>query len=325
MERIQRRFEKESPGPGPLRHYLIVAPHNTLAEHGNRDFDSSRHLPPEIPPVEEAVSFGGGAFTAPESSVENDRPQQSWCSVFFGAESTFERFGSIAEDAGRLIGDLARMKLPIVSERVILSGLPYNARNMEGGMIFGKAACSQKAVDRWMLMVHELGWNSVRGSPLALARHVWAGTGVMAYWSDDDLEELLQAWPGGALYSTRLRDENPIPPMRFYSVIEQDVFAASAAAIDRLLEIVSDSGVTPGADSVPVVEPKTVPAKRILTDGQRAVWEALHGQALIAKQLAKKLDTSEDVIRRHVKELRRSGYAVETRRGLGYYRLDAPP
>lgn len=67
--------------------------------------------------------------------------------------------------------------------------------------------------------------------------------------------------------------------------------------------------------------------KRVMTDGQKRLWDALHRKALTGKELAgqKVLDTSEDTVRHCVKGLRQAGYEIENRAGRGYYRPDAPP
>lgn len=62
-----------------------------------------------------------------------------------------------------------------------------------------------------------------------------------------------------------------------------------------------------------------------LPDGARAVWEALAGKVLSAKQLAQQLDSNEHAVRKQITALNRLGRAVQNRRGAGYFRPDAPP
>ncbi len=70
-----------------------------------------------------------------------------------------------------------------------------------------------------------------------------------------------------------------------------------------------------------------VESKRIMTDGQKRLWDALHDRALAGKELAaeSELDSSEETIRQWVSELRKAGYEIGHRPGRGYFRPDAPP
>lgn len=70
-----------------------------------------------------------------------------------------------------------------------------------------------------------------------------------------------------------------------------------------------------------------VGSKRVMTDGQKRLWDALDGRALAGKELAaeSELDTSPETVRQWVSELRKAGYKIGTRPGRGYFRPDAPP
>ncbi len=70
---------------------------------------------------------------------------------------------------------------------------------------------------------------------------------------------------------------------------------------------------------------KTAAARRPMTDGQKRLWDALEGQVLSAKELARELDSSEDTVRQWVRELRAARYSIDRRSGRGYFRPDAPP
>ncbi|MBL8874166.1 MAG: hypothetical protein JNM86_00040 [Phycisphaerae bacterium] len=67
---------------------------------------------------------------------------------------------------------------------------------------------------------------------------------------------------------------------------------------------------------------------RPLTDRQLEIWDLLHGRALDAKQIAEKLGSgiTADSVRQTMMELRKARpNCIKSRRGRGYYRLDAPP
>lgn len=65
----------------------------------------------------------------------------------------------------------------------------------------------------------------------------------------------------------------------------------------------------------------------LLTDQQKCIWELLDGQALSAKEIAKRpgCPASEESVRRQIKKMRRNGYDIQNIRSRGYYRKDAPP
>ena len=71
--------------------------------------------------------------------------------------------------------------------------------------------------------------------------------------------------------------------------------------------------------------PSDAEGRPLMTDGEKAGWDALRGTALTAKEVARKLDTSEQTIKEHAQELRRKGYNVKNQSGRGYFRPDAPP
>ena len=65
----------------------------------------------------------------------------------------------------------------------------------------------------------------------------------------------------------------------------------------------------------------------LLTDQQKCIWELLDGQALSAKEIAKRpgCPASEESVRRQIKKMRRNGYDILNNRSRGYYREDALP
>ncbi len=66
----------------------------------------------------------------------------------------------------------------------------------------------------------------------------------------------------------------------------------------------------------------------LLTPALQEVWDLLARTILTAKELAAKVaaaPVSEDSIRKRIAAIRRFGRVVKNRRGLGYYRSDAPP
>ena len=67
--------------------------------------------------------------------------------------------------------------------------------------------------------------------------------------------------------------------------------------------------------------------KRLMTKGQKGLWDALAGHVMDAKELAAEemLNTSENVIRQWVGDLKAAGYNIDHRSGRGYFRPDAPP
>lgn len=62
-----------------------------------------------------------------------------------------------------------------------------------------------------------------------------------------------------------------------------------------------------------------------MTDGQKAVWDALRGSCKSAKELASDANTSAVTVRQHIMDLRRAGRKITLRSGRGYWRPDAPP
>lgn len=64
-----------------------------------------------------------------------------------------------------------------------------------------------------------------------------------------------------------------------------------------------------------------------LTDRQKRIWELLDGQALVAKEIAKRLGCGvwPESVRREIAKMRLGGYRIRTVRGKGYVREDAPP
>lgn len=67
-----------------------------------------------------------------------------------------------------------------------------------------------------------------------------------------------------------------------------------------------------------------------MSGGQKQVWDLLENCALTGSELVKALkqrgvESSDGMVRQHIHNLKQTGFAVENRRGRGYYRLDAPP
>ncbi len=70
------------------------------------------------------------------------------------------------------------------------------------------------------------------------------------------------------------------------------------------------------------------PVPVLLTDSQMEVWNLLEGYAKTAKQMAVELKlgvTGECAIIKRIDAIRKAGLTVLNKRGLGYYRPDAPP
>lgn len=72
-----------------------------------------------------------------------------------------------------------------------------------------------------------------------------------------------------------------------------------------------------------------VPGRRApLSLAQQEVWDLLQGQALLAKEIARKVcgaHNAEDAIRKRIATIRNTGRNIANQRGHGYYRPDAPP
>ncbi len=73
--------------------------------------------------------------------------------------------------------------------------------------------------------------------------------------------------------------------------------------------------------------PKPVLIPKALADVEQQVFDALHGDALLAKDIAKRIGGSATVgtVHKTIYRIRKKGYSIEEIKGRGYYRLDAPP
>lgn len=244
FERLQRNFESLAPGAGELTHYLVVAPF-TMDRRKQWVFDGSLHVPPGLPPESELLGQHGGSFSAAKRLSDPPGGQQGWMGFFYGDGGAYRQFVAIAQQASQLIWQAsADDALPDLRQRLRVA-LPLNAEAVDRGMSFGNdKALAERASHRWMRLVHEIAWIGGIGSPIGWPRRVWAGEEVLPYWSDEDLAENLKTWCGGAGYSKRLCEENTVPPERYFSVSMQDLFSASAAAIDRILELTKPDGTS---------------------------------------------------------------------------------
>ena len=79
--------------------------------------------------------------------------------------------------------------------------------------------------------------------------------------------------------------------------------------------------------SVIKIKPAPYNPRVDLTDRQERIWELLDGHALVAKEIAKRLDCGAwpESVRREIAKMRLRGYRIRTVRGKGYVREDAPP
>jgi len=146
----------------------------------------------------------------------------------------------------------------------------------------------------------------------AAARRIQPG-----HFTDED------AWPRSVGMYCTFRDIGEKHPGAWNALDIKDVVDRLQADnfADELLRVLwaecpeecRDMGLPAPADRTP------------MTDGQKQVWDALDRRSLTGKEPSKKLDHTEDVIRQWVRELRSKGYDVPTKRGRGYYRVDAPP
>jgi hypothetical protein len=240
MERTQRLFEKGAPASGPLVHYLIVAPFTTDAL-SQQVFDGALHLPPRLPPEESLVGQSDGLFRPVGHDGSCFRLRQAWMGYFFGDKDAFSRFLAVAPLAATLMLQLGKGDTPRLTNLLKMPSLSLNALAINGGMIFETDAQQPvRLADRWMLFVHELAWNGVTGSPLSWTRRIWAGAHTLGYSDDHELPSLLNSSFGNESRTRQLREQNSVPPSRYFSVSGQDLFAASAAAIDRLLALVQE-------------------------------------------------------------------------------------
>ncbi len=107
------------------------------------------------------------------------------------------------------------------------------------------------------------------------------------------------------------------------------IIAIAAKRVTEKLELIKTRAERTGdGESVqPGKASFVVGSKRVMTDGQKRLWDALHERALTGKELAAEteLDSSEETIRQWVSELRKAEYEIDNRRGRGYFRPDAPP
>lgn len=160
-------------------------------------------------------------------------------------------------------------------------------------------------------MLHELGWLNQAGSPVRLVRFAWLGNEQLAYYDDDGLRASIRAMAGGAVLSKEFAERTTVPPQRWYSRIDNDLFATSAHGLDLLLPRVFQQPPPPQGERQ--------------TPGERDVWRALEGKFLTAKQIGSRLSKSEETVRKHVRDLNSKRWRIQHFSGDGYYRPDAPP
>lgn len=271
MERLQRAFERCSPGQGCLRHYLVVVPMKRQGD--GYGWPVEENLPPGCPPITSAIRVQYLSLL-PTRLGRTKEPRIGVVSLFYGDKEEYERFRVFAGQAGGLVLDLSRQQGPVLSEVLLLPECELNARApVQGAVLTNDGIQAEpQGVARWMLLLHELGWLSGRGTPLRLTRFVWAGQEQMPYSSDTDLAERFRIWCGAALYTNRLMEENPIPPLRYYSHVGADLFGASAHAIDRLFEVLEGNAPpNPPAFSEPTDLISQLRAAEILGVSERTI------------------------------------------------------
>lgn len=148
---------------------------------------------------------------------------------------------------------------------------------------------------------------------------VWGTTGEPKprYDYEHDLWDCLKILQGNALFEV-----DPDGSVRRVRAGALERMWNIAARLDSLSR---EYGDTPRAQVTRAVV-SSPPPRKPLTDGQQAVWQALKGRCLSAKELVLQgKASSDDGVRKLVSELRKAGRMIETRRGCGYYRPDAPP
>lgn len=137
------------------------------------------------------------------------------------------------------------------------------------------------------------------------------------------VESFPECFPPGSLHSITNLPTNLGGPSELYWW--QDHWKMQRRACHVMASLLRDYPC--GQVGKPEKASFVVGSKRVMTDGQQRLWNALDGRALTGKELASdsKLDTSEDTVRRWVSELRKAGYGIDHRRGRGYFRPDARP
>jgi biotin operon repressor len=114
------------------------------------------------------------------------------------------------------------------------------------------------------------------------------------------------------------------PVIHYRSVGENEANAPANAHGESKSDPPSGRGGIPTGADLEGVHPET----KLLTGRQQEVWDALNGRLLSDTELASPewLDTgSDEGIRQFIKGIRDKGYKIQTQRGRGYFRPDAPP
>ena len=105
-----------------------------------------------------------------------------------------------------------------------------------------------------------------------------------------------------------------------------DILRAAPAAYSSNVEYEAENTIAASLRDISQVMLADLGTKP--TPGEQKVWDMLAGRALNSRQLADHLDTNEDTVRHHIRDLRAKGYEIETigrGRSSRYIRPDAPP
>jgi len=232
MQRLQSEFDRQGRTVPTVDHWLVVLP---VTKHGSGiEIDIQTHLPPECPEPNSAIWSAVGTLCDEPAAGLTD---QAWCSLAFGERDSWDAFARLAADAGKLLLALSEVRRPYLTERLLLPGCPLCARARLAGASSSKSEVDRHLVNSWLLAMYELGWQAQPDSPLRLHRWVWSGKHQMQYRNDEDLDEMLRGFCGGAMYPKSLATDNPIPPRRYFGRLEMDLCRASVFAIDLLRRV----------------------------------------------------------------------------------------
>jgi hypothetical protein len=266
LERLQRRFEAAGETHGEL--CCIMAERPAARE-------STDELP-ALRPIDEASAVGFVPYLAPSATAGGRSREYR----LHGPTDACRAFVRLAREAGRLIPDC---RCTALADATL--ALP-----------------ERSAGERWLWALFDLAWSPEPGSPLRAVRSAWHGNVSIDFETLEVLRRALRiaTWQPDPLLPLLAKISSP--PDSFYSTLD-DVFAASCAAVDRLL--VAEALALPPDDDA---DRKSASRAR---RSNRTAADKLRDEGMIAAHLVDHPDATRDdvasaisIARAHVSQSR---------------------
>lgn len=305
IDRVRGRLSALAESPSGVSHWLLLHPDRGCgltefgAFYGSPEGGHREHMPPSFP-LNQVSTFQtlGTGYAAPNTD-DSTRTPLWWVTWYFGPADWLNPVIDVSAEAGLLLAEwLPERICPVqdIAKRSV--GLYRRAFPFGAG---GGREWRFENAQRFMMAVHEIGWQSVPGSGLQIPCRTWRdGQPEQPFWAFAGLTQY-RDMAGKLPTGMKGTDAELRVPKRLVSRIDTDLVGRCLAAIDLILQAAESPNASAGEVSLPAKHGNQPPLQSSC-EASKSVASKTPKDLITKRKACEICDISETTLNRRIRD-----------------------